>query len=288
MKIKAAFTIALCMLMVSCVSFSVYATGQAVDDYTDSPTDYIETTVPTVAVTTAPPTEPYTEPPTDPPYTEPATDPPTEEPTYNYNDDDNYYTEDDYYYVTDEPDYNYNGNYEDNPDETSGLYDAEDKKAQGELDNDDWAQIVKNLENNAQKDGDDSDDFGFIQNNTNGDNGHWYLYSGIIAIIISAIGFSYTFLSWKRQRNLRKKAVAPTGGKNTPKGGSSRYSNKDKSDYGDSYSSSKKGNTKRSSVKNNAAKYDTADINLPKQQPPKGGTRYSSRRNDNRGKYGRY
>lgn len=168
----------------------------------------------------------------------------------------------DYYFDPADDDIDDGASYEDHPSSQVELYKSDSNIDTNTLNDDDWSKIVLSLQSASGSD--DGDDFSAIQNNTvKGDTGHWYLYVGIILVVVSVAGFAYSFISWQKQR----KAYAMAGGAKGKKPddatagangrSSARYSSarRDKSDYGDSYSSSPR---KRSD------RQDTAKINLPK------------------------
>ena len=103
----------------------------------------------------------------------------------------------------------------------------------------DWNDISANLKNASLTDS-DGDDFNFIKKNTSkSDNGHWMLYAGIVCLILSVAGIVYFIIATVKSRGRYKFALA-TG---------------------------KAGKTKK-------RKFDTADVELPKQDVSKGGTKF--------------
>ena len=100
----------------------------------------------------------------------------------------------------------------------------------------DWNDISANLKNASLTDS-DGDDFNFIKKNTSkSDNGHWMLYAGIVCLILSVAGIVYFIIATVKSRGRYK--FAPATGK-----------------------------TKK-------RKFDTADVELPKQDVSKGGTKF--------------
>ena len=100
----------------------------------------------------------------------------------------------------------------------------------------DWNDISANLKNASLNDS-DGDDFNFIKKNTSkSDNGHWMLYAGIVCLILSVAGIVYFIIATVKSRGRYK--FAPATGK-----------------------------TKK-------RKFDTADVELPKQDVSKGGTKF--------------
>ena len=103
----------------------------------------------------------------------------------------------------------------------------------------DWNDISANLKNASLTDS-DGDDFNFIKKNTSkSDNGHWMLYAGIVCLILSVAGIVYFIIATVKSRGRYK--FAPATGK--------------------------AGKTKK-------RKFDTADVELPKQDVSKGGTKF--------------
>ncbi|WP_444424922.1 hypothetical protein [Ruminococcus sp.] len=100
----------------------------------------------------------------------------------------------------------------------------------------DWNDISANLKNASLTDS-DGDDFNFIKKNTSkSDNGHWMLYAGIVCLILSVAGIVYFIIATVKSRGRYK--FAPATGK-----------------------------TKK-------RKFDTADVELPKHDVSKGGTKF--------------
>ncbi len=270
-KIKIILSI-LCVVL--CLSLSVF-TAFAVEQGNNGSSSYEEVTdAPTDPVVTEPETDPPTEEPTDPPTQEP-TYAPTEEPTDYEPDTEDTYTDapkTDYYFDPD-VDSNYTYNTESETSEQAELYKTDDKVDTNVLNDDDWAKIALSLQN-ADGSG-DGDDFSFIKNNTaSGDSGHWYLYLGITFLVLSLGGFVLAYMSWHQQKKRFAKAGSNRanrpGGNGSASGKTSannRYSKtskpqsaqRDRGDYGDSYS--QKRTTQRK--KTNHKLDDTADVRLP-------------------------
>mgnify|MGYP000768415155 FL=1 len=103
----------------------------------------------------------------------------------------------------------------------------------------DWNDISANLKNASLTDS-DGDDFNFIKKNTSkSDNGHWMLYAGIVCLILSVAGIVYFIIATVKSRG--RYNFAPATGK--------------------------AGKTKK-------RKFDTADVELPKHDVSKGGTKF--------------
>ena len=100
----------------------------------------------------------------------------------------------------------------------------------------DWNDISANLKNASLTDS-DGDDFNFIKKNTSkSDNGHWMLYAGIVCLILSVAGIVYFIIATVKSRGRYK--FAPATGKAKKR------------------------------------KFDTADVELPKHDVSKGGTKF--------------
>ena len=201
-------------------------------------------------------TEPETED-TEPQYddTEPQyedTEPQYEEPeeTYDWSDDS---SEDDY---SDD-----NGNYEEREANTSdqkaataAVYDAEkDDVSKDTLNKSDWEKIAAQLKNASQS-GDD--DFAFIRNNdANGaNNGEWMLILGI-AMEVIGIGVIVFVIIYGQKR--KKAANGPSHSGNPYVAGGPKPKKKPELTRADKQSAKKR------------SKFDTAEIELPKQENPK-------------------
>lgn len=249
----------LCLSLSAVTAFAVEQTndnGSSYEEVTDSPTNAQEPTYQPTDAPTDPPTDapPVTDAPTDPPY-EPETEPEVvyTEPATNY-----------YFDPDVNNDYTYETNSTTSP--PADLYQPNDNVDTNVLNDDDWKKIALSLQGSDGSD--DGDDFSFIQKNTaTGDSGHWYLYLGIAFLFLSLVGFVIAYMSWHQQ----KKLYAGAGGKSSkgakPQQKGSRYNKasksqptqRDRSDYGDSYSQ-KRNTTKRKKV--NRKMDDTDDIYL--------------------------
>ena len=182
-------------------------------------------------------TEPAPEPePTYYPEPEPEPTEPYVEPTYSYSD-----TDDKPYYSNDGSEYVGGGQSTYTVPETTAppaqMYSvSRDTIDDKTLSKSDWNDISANLKNASLTDS-DGDDFNFIKKNTSkSDNGHWMLYAGIVCLILSVAGIVYFIIATVKSRSRYK--FAPATGK-----------------------------TKK-------RKFDTADVELPKQDVSKGGTKF--------------
>lgn len=169
------------------------------------------------------------------PETEP-TEPYYEEPTYSYDDKPYYSDGDDVYVGGGQSTYTVPETTAPPAQMYSVSKDTIDDKT---LSQSDWNDISANLKNASLTDS-DGDDFNFIKKNTSkSDNGHWMLYAGIVCLILSVAGIVYFIIATVKSRGRYKFALA-TG---------------------------KAGKTKK-------RKFDTADVELPKQDVSKGGTKF--------------
>ena len=183
-------------------------------------------------------TEPVPEPePTYAPEPEPEpTEPYYEEPTYSYDDKPYYSDGDDVYVGGGQSTYTVPETTAPPAQMYSVSKDTIDDKT---LSQSDWNDISANLKNASLTDS-DGDDFNFIKKNTSkSDNGHWMLYAGIVCLILSVAGIVYFIIATVKSRGRYK--FAPATGK--------------------------AGKTKK-------RKFDTADVELPKQDVSKGGTKF--------------
>lgn len=256
--IAAAFAV---LIGTSVFTITAYATPTDSDIVTDIPgegegevdvTDPYVPDDPYAGEETIPPEEPVTDDPyaESDPYYEPETEAPYYEPT------DPYYEPEYPEYTTypyaqyEEPDVN--NNYENNnqggnavynePLPTVELYDSDREISDDELSKNDWNEIAANLaKSSANTDGDDGGDFNFIKkNDSRSDNGGWILIVGIVLILLSIAGISYTVVSTVKNR---------------------------KSTAG--FSSDKNNVTFASK-----SKFDTAEVKLPKRAKHSGGKRF--------------
>ena len=169
-------------------------------------------------------------------YPEPEPTEPYVEPTYSYSD-----TDDKPYYSNDGSEYVGGGQSTYTVPETTAppaqMYSvSRDTIDDKTLSQSDWNDISANLKNASLTDS-DGDDFNFIKKNTSkSDNGHWMLYAGIVCLILSVAGIVYFIIATVKSRGRYK--FAPATGK-----------------------------TKK-------RKFDTADVELPKQDVSKGGTKF--------------
>lgn len=242
----------LAIISVLAISFSVFAfSANAVDGVDDGFGEEIVETDPPVIdpeptfepePTYAPEPEPTYEPETEAPYyPEPDETEPYVEPTHSYVD-----TDDKLYFNNSDDDEVYVGGGQSTytvPQTTAPqaeMYsvsrdDIDDKT----LSDSDWNDISANLKN-ASNTGDSGDDFSFIKKNTSKtDNGNWMLYSGLACIVLSLAGITYFIVSTVKS----KKSYAYAG---------------------------KSANTSRAK----RAKFDTADIEIPKYASKNNGTRF--------------
>lgn len=183
-------------------------------------------------------TEPAPEPePTYAPEPEPEpTEPYYEEPTYSYDDKPYYSDGDDVYVGGGQSTYTVPETTAPPAQMYSVSKDTIDDKT---LSQSDWNDISANLKNASLTDS-DGDDFNFIKKNTSkSDNGHWMLYAGIVCLILSVAGIVYFIIATVKSRG--RYNFAPATGK--------------------------AGKTKK-------RKFDTADVELPKQDVSKGGTKF--------------
>lgn len=183
-------------------------------------------------------TEPVPEPePTYAPEPEPEpTEPYYEEPTYSYDDKPYYSDGDDVYVGGGQSTYTVPETTAPPAQMYSVSKDTIDDKT---LSQSDWNDISANLKNASLTDS-DGDDFNFIKKNTSkSDNGHWMLYAGIVCLILSVAGIVYFIIATVKSRGRYK--FAPATGK--------------------------AGKTKK-------RKFDTADVELPKHDVSKGGTKF--------------
>ena len=164
------------------------------------------------------------------------TEPYYEEPTYSYDDKPYYSDGDDVYVGGGQSTYTVPETTAPPAQMYSVSRDTIDDKT---LSQSDWNDISANLKNASLTDS-DGDDFNFIKKNTSkSDNGHWMLYAGIVCLILSVAGIVYFIIATVKSRGRYK--FAPATGK--------------------------AGKTKK-------RKFDTADVELPKQDVSKGGTKF--------------
>ena len=169
------------------------------------------------------------------PETEP-TEPYYEEPTYSYDDKPYYSDGDDVYVGGGQSTYTVPETTAPPAQMYSVSKDTIDDKT---LSQSDWNDISANLKNASLTDS-DGDDFNFIKKNTSkSDNGHWMLYAGIVCLILSVAGIVYFIIATVKSRGRYK--FAPATGK--------------------------AGKIKK-------RKFDTADVELPKHDVSKGGTKF--------------
>ena len=182
-------------------------------------------------------TEPAPEPePTYYPEPEPEPTEPYQEPTYSYDDKPYYSDGDDVYVGGGQSTYTVPETTAPPAQMYSVSKDTIDDKT---LSQSDWNDISANLKNASLTDS-DGDDFSFIKKNTSkSDNGHWMLYAGIVCLILSVAGIVYFIIATVKSRS-RYKFASATG---------------------------KAGKTKK-------RKFDTADVELPKHDVSKGGTKF--------------
>lgn len=246
MKRKIIALVSILALSFSAFAFSVNAVGEE-----ESGGEIIETEpAPEPEPTYEPEPEPTYEPEPEPTYApepeptyypdpEPEPTEPYVEPTYSYSD-----TDDKPYYSNDGSEYVGGGQSTYTVPETTAppaqMYsvsrDTIDDKT---LSKSDWNDISANLKNASLTDS-DGDDFNFIKKNTSkSDNGHWMLYAGIVCLILSVAGIVYFIIATVKSRGRYK--FAPATGK--------------------------AGKTKK-------RKFDTADVELTKQDVSKGGTKF--------------
>lgn len=259
--ITAVFAILICT---SAFVVTTYATETGSDIVTDIPTegeidipDELVTDDPYVGDETYAPDEPAT----DYPYeeTDPYYEPETEDPYYE--DPTDYYEEPEYPdytypYIDDEPPYFSDGDdiyvgggqsgytVPDNTMPSAALYDADRPIDDKELSKNDWSEIAANLANAGSKENnnDDDGDFNFIKkNDSKTDNGDWMLYTGIALILLSLCGMTYAIVSAVKNK---KSTAAFAGGKKPAYAHASH------------------------------AKFDTADVKLPKGAKHAGGKRF--------------
>lgn len=158
------------------------------------------------------------------------------------------------------------GNSNQSPNANAPLYDVDEEPIDDDtLKKRDWAGIAEQLQNAENDDeGDDADNFDFIQkNNSSFDNGGWILIAGI-ALEVIAVGIIVTLiiLAVRRKKKLKNKRVdSPQRSSNSRSGTAQRAQG---------------GNQKRQVKKR--SKYDTADVYLPRggSGGSRGGTRGSS------------
>ncbi len=204
---------------------------------------------------------------------------------YDYNDYSNNYSNDNNY------DYNYGGNdysnqYEEYNDVNSylggdqtyvepvtsassaSLYDVDENDIDDtELASSEWKSILANI-NTSSGSGDDSDDFGFIKNNTSKvDNGDWMLIVGISLMVLSAAGIAYVIIS---NVMTRKKVAVRAGGRGTAP---MRQGNS----YSDGYNRTDP--RARQAQQKRRSKFDTADVVVPRSSD---GSHYKNNSNGKR------
>ena len=239
------------LISVLALSFSVFAFSVSAVEGEESGGEIIETEPapePEPTYEPEPEPEPTYEPDPEPTYApepEPTyapepepepTEPYYEEPTYSYDDKPYYSDGDDVYVGGGQSTYTVPETTAPPAQMYSVSKDTIDDKT---LSQSDWNDISANLKNASLTDS-DGDDFNFIKKNTSkSDNGHWMLYAGIVCLILSVAGIVYFIIATVKSRGRYKFALA-TG---------------------------KAGKTKK-------RKFDTADVELPKQDVSKGGTKF--------------
>lgn len=274
------FSVALIvMFCISLCTFNVFATPEedVIADTAPSTTAPVAvTTAATTAATTAPTTAPaqvetvpttaatvpQTTAPTSSPSTTAATTP-TQVSTTAPTTVSTYYEKPETYPVD---------SYEENGDDSiltqqqAELYDTDGTRVDTDtLDDSDWAEIKKRLQN-AGNDSSNAGDFAFIKDNdSSGDNGLWILITGIALIVagVAVIGLMI-FFSVKKKNNLKKgKGRKQPPSRNRPNGtrsGGKRTSPAEKRQI------------------NRRSKYDTAEVYVPKRTPSRGRSSYGGTR----------
>lgn len=160
----------------------------------------------------------------------------------------------DYYDDTSNEFENFNDNAAETAAPTEAIYDVKDKTDTKTLKDSDWEKIAEQLKSNSG-DGGDSDDFGWIQNNTSkGDNGGEFFILGIILLVVGIGGVLFV-ASWYMVRyiNLKKGKPAMAG---APAGAMPAKKQAKAAPQKPVSKESKRQIKKRS-------KFDTGEINLP-------------------------
>lgn len=151
----------------------------------------------------------------------------------------------------------------------TSLFNSDDKRFDDNtLTKSDWDKIADDLKNNDKDEKGEPGDFDFIKNN-NGidDNGLWILIIGVVLVLagLGIIGW-WIYYSVRIKKNLNKKGNKPNGAEgNNAEPPARRHSNAP---------ARKKPTYAEQRRINQRSKYDTDEIQIPRnRKPPHGGTR---------------
>ncbi len=226
--LRIACVIFLLILCISLCTINAFAEPDDGGDATSSQSQIVTTETPTTQPATEPPTRATTQPPaTQPPVTKPpatkapvtnppATQAPTQAPQYNSSSQSSYVSNNSNYYSS-------KSSALSSPTKapTSPVYNVDDRKVDTDtLKKKDWKRIAEEL-NNADADDGSVDDFGFIKNNDDdGDNGMWILYTGIALEVAAAIIIITLIVrSVRRKRQLKNGNGRGGNHREPPRGG---------------------------------------------------------------------